>query len=97
MCWALKTSYTTASIMEVAHKIARDELNAGDALWQRSGDKGHIALFVNWATGPQHTPSTSTTTPTSRVLTSPCRPVGGSTISRSTKTSSAHTMADSLR
>lgn len=46
MCWRLGRSYTTATIMQVAHRITRNQLRPGDALWRRSGGSGHIALFV---------------------------------------------------
>lgn len=49
MCWRLRTSYTTATIMQVADRITRAQLLPGDALWRRSGNVGHIALFVGWA------------------------------------------------
>jgi hypothetical protein len=49
MCWHLPTSYTTATIMQVAHRISWAQLLPGDALWHRSGNAGHIALFVGWA------------------------------------------------
>jgi hypothetical protein len=48
MCWHLPTSYTTATIMQVAHRISWSQLQAGDALWRRSGQAGHIALFVGY-------------------------------------------------
>jgi hypothetical protein len=49
MCWHLPTSYTTATIMQVAHRIPWSQLLPGDALWRRVGHEGHIALFVGWA------------------------------------------------
>ena len=49
MCWHLPLSYTTATIMTVAHRIAWTQLQPGDALWRRVGHEGHIALFVGWA------------------------------------------------
>ena len=45
MCWRLGRSYTTATIMQVAHRISRSQLRPGDALWRRRGGRGHIALF----------------------------------------------------
>jgi hypothetical protein len=49
MCWHLPTSYTTATILQVAHRISWTQLLPGDALWHRSAHEGHIALFVGWA------------------------------------------------
>lgn len=49
MCWHLPTSYTTATIIQVAHQISWTQLLPGDALWHRSAHMGHIALFVGWA------------------------------------------------
>ncbi len=46
MCWRLGRSYTTATIMQVADRIPRNQLRPGDALWRRSKKSGHIALFV---------------------------------------------------
>lgn len=51
MCWALGTSYTTATILQVAHRIGWGELQGGDALHRRVGSEGHIALFVGWVDG----------------------------------------------
>lgn len=48
MCWALPTSYTTATISQVSSVIGWGDLQPGDALWRRSGGEGHIALFVGW-------------------------------------------------
>ena len=45
MCWLLDRSYTTATIMQVAHRIPRNQLRPGDALWRRKDNSGHIALF----------------------------------------------------
>ena len=56
MCWALGTSYTTATILQVALKIGWGELQGGDALHRRVGDSGHIALFVGWADGAHTQP-----------------------------------------
>lgn len=49
MCWALGTSYTTATIMQVAHRIGWADLQGGDAFHRRVNNAGHIALFVGWA------------------------------------------------
>jgi hypothetical protein len=49
MCWHLPLSYTTATIMTVAHRITWPQLLPGDALWRHAGREGHIALFVGWA------------------------------------------------
>lgn len=49
MCWHLPTSYTTATIMQVAHRISWAQLLPGDALWHNSPQLAHIALFVGWA------------------------------------------------
>ena len=46
MCWLLDRSYTTATIMQVAHRIPRNQLRPGDALWRRRAGRGHMALFV---------------------------------------------------
>ena len=56
MCWALGTSYTTATIMQVADRIGWADLQGGDALWRRSATEGHIALFVGWADGDHTRP-----------------------------------------
>ena len=56
MCWALGASYTTATIMQVAHRIGWGELQGGDALHRRVGNEGHIALFVGWADGAHTQP-----------------------------------------
>ncbi len=56
MCWALGTSYTTATFLQVAQKIGWGELQGGDALHRRVGDSGHIALFVGWADGAHTQP-----------------------------------------
>ena len=45
MCWRLGRSYTTATIMQVAHRIPRNQLRPGDALWRRKDNSGHIVLF----------------------------------------------------
>jgi hypothetical protein len=56
MCWQLPFSYTTATIMTVAHRITWPQLLPGDALWRHAGHEGHIALFVGWADGAHTKP-----------------------------------------
>ncbi len=46
MIWGLRQSYTTATLDQVSHPIARADLRPGDAL-NRPGD--HVALFVGWS------------------------------------------------
>ena len=46
MIWGLRQSYTTSTMNEVSHTIARGDLRPGDAL-NRPGE--HVALFIGWA------------------------------------------------
>ncbi|MFI6497873.1 FG-GAP repeat domain-containing protein [Nonomuraea typhae] len=46
MIWGLRHSYTTATLDQVSHQIARADLRLGDAL-NRPGE--HVALFIGWA------------------------------------------------
>jgi hypothetical protein len=45
MVWGLKHSYTTDTLHQVSHTIARGDLRPGDAL-NRSGE--HVAMFLAW-------------------------------------------------
>ncbi|MEV0230316.1 FG-GAP-like repeat-containing protein, partial [Nonomuraea sp. NPDC050786] len=45
MAWGLRYSYTTSTIGQVSHQIARSDLQPGDAL-NRPGE--HVALFIGW-------------------------------------------------
>ncbi|GAA3129738.1 VCBS repeat-containing protein [Streptosporangium carneum] len=53
MAWGLRRSYTTSTLEQVSHEIARSDLRPGDAL-NRPGV--HVALFVRWADEARTTP-----------------------------------------
>ena len=44
MAWALKTSYTSRSILSKAFRIPKNQLKLGDAV----RTPGHVAIFAGW-------------------------------------------------
>ncbi len=49
MALGLPSSYTTVTLPQVMHPIAKDELQPGDfMLNSASGDNGHVAIFMGW-------------------------------------------------
>jgi hypothetical protein len=51
MAWALPSSYSTATLPEVSHVVARSRLRRGDLLLHLAsrGSSGHVVLFDSWA------------------------------------------------
>ncbi|WP_232376486.1 C40 family peptidase [Amycolatopsis aidingensis] len=49
MAWGLHQVRWTGNIMEVAHRIDKQDLLPGDALWLHGSSTQHMALFVRWA------------------------------------------------
>ncbi|MEU4806175.1 NlpC/P60 family protein [Actinosynnema sp. NPDC023587] len=53
MAWNLDSSMTTVSLPDVAHRIEKDELRAGDVMMNggpgSGGANGHVAIFDRWA------------------------------------------------
>lgn len=55
MAWNADKSYTTYSLPEISHPIAKDQLKPGDIMLNRSGDRlRHVVMFGGWA-NRQHT------------------------------------------
>ncbi|NBH05118.1 VCBS repeat-containing protein [Amycolatopsis sp. SID8362] len=52
MAWGLRMSYTTDTLDQVSHPIARADLRPGDALLR----PGHVALFIGWEDAAQTQP-----------------------------------------
>ncbi|MCP3803052.1 FG-GAP-like repeat-containing protein [Allokutzneria sp. A3M-2-11 16] len=53
--WAADQSYTTNSLDDIAHRISKDDLRAGDMLlWQNPrwpAEYGHVRIFGGWLDG----------------------------------------------
>jgi hypothetical protein len=49
MCWGLRDSLVTSTMPQVAHRIAKEELRAGDVLLNTDVATGHVILFDRWA------------------------------------------------
>ncbi|GAA2037202.1 hypothetical protein GCM10009839_43000 [Catenulispora yoronensis] len=49
MCWGLRDSMVTSTLPQISHRIAKDDLRAGDALVNTDVATGHVILFDRWA------------------------------------------------
>ena len=49
MCWGLRDSLVTSTMPQVAHRIAKEDLRAGDVLLNTDVATGHVILFDRWA------------------------------------------------
>ncbi|MFL6112124.1 MAG: hypothetical protein ACJ786_12330 [Catenulispora sp.] len=49
MCWGLRDSMVTSTMPQIAHRIAKEDLRAGDALLNTDVATGHVILFDRWA------------------------------------------------
>jgi hypothetical protein len=49
MCWGLGDSLVTSTMPQVAHRIAKEDLRAGDVLLNTDVASGHVILFDRWA------------------------------------------------
>ena len=49
MCWGLRDSLVTSTLPQVAHRIAKEDLRAGDVLLNTDVATGHVILFDRWA------------------------------------------------
>jgi len=49
MCWGLRDSMVTSTMPQVSHRIAKDDLRAGDVLLNTDVATGHVILFDRWA------------------------------------------------
>lgn len=49
MCWGLRDSMVTSTMPQIAHRIAKEDLRAGDILLNTDVASGHVILFDRWA------------------------------------------------
>ena len=49
MCWGLRDSLVTSTMPQIAHRIAKDDLRAGDVLLNTNVTTGHVIIFDRWA------------------------------------------------
>jgi hypothetical protein len=49
MCWGLRDSMVTSTMPQIAHRIAKEDLRAGDVLLNTDVETGHVILFDRWA------------------------------------------------
>jgi len=49
MCWGLRDSLVTSTMPQVSHRIAKEDLRAGDVLLNTDVATGHVILFDRWA------------------------------------------------
>ncbi|GAA1950686.1 hypothetical protein [Catenulispora subtropica] len=49
MCWGLRDSMVTSTMPQIAHRIAKEDLRAGDVLLNTDVATGHVILFDRWA------------------------------------------------
>jgi hypothetical protein len=49
MCWGLRDSLVTSTMPQVAHRIVKEDLRAGDILLNTDAATGHVIVFDRWA------------------------------------------------
>jgi hypothetical protein len=49
MCWGLRDSMVTSTLPQISHRIAKEDLRAGDILNNTDVATGHVVLFDRWA------------------------------------------------
>lgn len=49
MCWGLRDSMVTSTMPQISHRIAKEDLRAGDVLLNTDVASGHVILFDRWA------------------------------------------------
>jgi cell wall-associated NlpC family hydrolase len=49
MCWGLRDSMVTSTFPQISHRIAKEDLRAGDILNNTDVATGHVVLFDRWA------------------------------------------------
>ena len=49
MCWGLRDSLVTSTMPQVSHRIAKEDLRAGDVLLNTDVATGHVIIFDRWA------------------------------------------------
>jgi hypothetical protein len=49
MCWGLRDSLVTSTMPQISHRIAKEDLRAGDVLLNTDVATGHVVVFDRWA------------------------------------------------
>lgn len=49
MCWGLRDSLVTSTMPQIAHRLAKEDLRAGDVLLNTNVATGHVIVFDRWA------------------------------------------------